>query len=72
MTSPAGRAASRDLDLQLRSDGNIQESQLPPGFSLEKIESMIRELRTAAALEVSSNVGCTVVVCLLRFAALLV
>ena len=53
MTSPAGRAASRDLDLQLRPDGNIQESQLPSGFSLEKIESMIRELRTAAALEVS-------------------
>lgn len=55
MTSPAGRAASRDLDMQLRADGNIQESQLPPGFSLEKIESMIRELRTAAALEVTCS-----------------
>ena len=52
MTSPAGRAASRDLDLQLRPDGGIQESQLPPGFTLPQIESMIRELRTAAALEV--------------------
>ena len=54
MTSPAARAASQDLDLQLRADSNIQESQLPPGFSLEKIESMIRELRTAAALEVGN------------------
>jgi len=45
------RMSSRDLGP--RPEGN-QEGvpNLPPGFTYTQIESMVRELRTAAALEV--------------------
>ena len=45
------RGISRDLGLQQGPQQGI--SDLPPDFNYSQIESMVRELRTAAALEVT-------------------
>ena len=55
MATPTGlRQSSRDLGFPPQEQGQAQESMpdLPPGFTYTQLESMIRELRTAAALEV--------------------
>ena len=55
MATPTGlRQASRDLGFPPEGQGQPQEGMpsLPPGFSYTQLESMVRELRTAAALEV--------------------
>lgn len=58
MATPTGlRQSSRDLGFPLQEQGAGGQPQegmpdLPPGFTYVQLESMVRELRTAAALEV--------------------
>lgn len=58
MATPTGlRQTSRDLGFPPQEQGQAQEGMpdLPPGFTHTQLESMIRELRTAAALEVQPS-----------------
>ena len=54
MATPTGlRQSSRDLSFPPEGQPREGMPNLPPDFSYSQLESMIRELRTAAALEVS-------------------
>ncbi|KAL3132833.1 hypothetical protein ABBQ38_006758 [Trebouxia sp. C0009 RCD-2024] len=57
MATPTGlRQSSRDLGFPLQEQGGQPQEglpDLPPGFTYTQLESMVRELRTAAALEAS-------------------
>ena len=60
MATPTGlRQSSRDLGFPPQQQGQEQSqegmSDLPPGFTYARLESMVRELRTAAALEVLTS-----------------
>ena len=62
MATPTGlRQSSRDLGFPPQEQGQAQEGlpDLPPGFTYTQLESMIRELRTAAALEVQGQLKCS-------------
>ncbi len=54
MATPQGMSrGSRDLGPRLEGAQEGAQGSIPPGFTYTQIESMVRELRTAAALEVS-------------------
>ena len=58
MATPTGlRQSSRDLGFSPQEQEPAQDGlpELPPGFTYTQLESMIRELRTAAALEVPTS-----------------
>lgn len=56
MATPQGMSrGSRDLGPRLEGAQEGVQGSIPPGFTYTQIESMVRELRTAAALEVSSQ-----------------
>lgn len=66
MATPTGlRQSSRDLGFPPTEQGQAQEGmpELPPGFTYTQLESMIRELRTAAALEVLTSSLCLQKLC---------
>lgn len=54
MATPQGMSrGSRDLGPRLEGPQEGVQGSIPPGFTYPQIESMVRELRTAAALEVN-------------------
>ena len=54
MATPQGMSrGSRDLGPRLEGAQEGVQGSVPPGFTYTQIESMVRELRTAAALEVN-------------------
>ncbi len=54
MATPQGMSrGSRDLGPRLEGAQEGVPGSIPPGFTYTQIESMVRELRTAAALEVN-------------------
>lgn len=54
MATPQGMSrGSRDLGPRLEGGQEGVQGSIPPGFTYSQIESMVRELRTAAALEVN-------------------
>ncbi len=54
MATPQGMSrGSRDLGPRLEGAQEGAQGSIPPGFTYTQIESMVRELRTAAALEVN-------------------
>ncbi|DBA70289.1 TPA: hypothetical protein ACH3X2_011717 [Trebouxia sp. C0005] len=54
MATPQGMSrGSRDLGPRLEGAQEGVQGSIPPGFTYTQIESMVRELRTAAALEAS-------------------
>ncbi|KAL0019458.1 hypothetical protein WJX77_004963 [Trebouxia sp. C0004] len=54
MATPQGMSrGSRDLGPRLEGAQEGAQGSIPPGFTYTQIESMVRELRTAAALEAS-------------------
>lgn len=61
MATPTGlRQSSRDLGFPLQEQGGQPQEglpDLPPGFTYTQLESMVRELRTAAALEVHTGIS---------------
>ncbi len=54
MATPQGMSrGSRDLGPRLEGPQEGVQGSVPPGFTYTQVESMFRELRTAAALEVN-------------------
>ena len=67
MATPQGMSrGSRDLGPRLEGAQEGAQGSIPPGFTYTQIESMVRELRTAAALEVDTkhSTSCSFNMCL--------